>query len=174
MLAAVLLALWRKRDATPALRYVAAAIVALGLLATSYSAMANVQEYRIYNLQRLLIPANEIPKGFGTTIVKAPDLVKKYPRDPRARLYQAIALVQANDLAGAEKEMRIGLSEQDILRVLLTPASKTHFESYLALILFDEHRKDEAIEYAKAGCNSTSASLHPSLVKLGLCESAKS
>jgi rhomboid protease GluP len=174
VMAAILLAIWRKRDATPALRPVAVVIVALGLFATGYSARANFDEYHVYNLQRFLIPAAEIPKDFRTTIAKAPDLVKRYPRDPRARLYNAIALVQVSDLAGAEKEMRIGLSEQDILRVLLTPASKKHFESYLALILFDEHRKDEAIEYAKAGCLSTSASLHPNLIKLGLCETARS
>jgi rhomboid protease GluP len=174
MVAAILLVIWRQRDAIPSLMQVAAAIVALGLLATGYSAMANAHEYQIYNLQRFLIPEAAIPKGLDAIIAKAPDLVRQYPRDPRARLYKAIALVQASDLPSAETQMKIGLSEKDILRVLLTPASKVHFESYLALILFDEHRKDEAIEYAKAGCISASASLHPALVKSGLCEAPKS
>jgi rhomboid protease GluP len=174
IMAAILLAIWRKRDATPSLMHVATAIVTLGLLGTGYSAMANAHEYRIYNLQRLLIPEAAIPNDFADTIAKAPDLLKKYPRDPRARLYDAIALVQAKDLAGAEKQMRIGLSEEDILRVLLTPTSRIHLQSYLALILYDEDRNDEAIEYAKAGCMSTSASQHPNLVKTGLCETPKS
>lgn len=174
IVAAILLALWREDNATPMLKHIATAIVALGLLATVTSAIANAQAYRIYNLQRFLIPTAEIPNNFEAIVAKAPDLLKQYPRDPRARLYQAIALVQAKDLAGAEKEMRIGLAEQDILRVLLTPASKIHFQSYLALILFDEHRKDEAMEFAKAGCLNPAAGLHPNLVKAGLCEAAKS
>jgi hypothetical protein len=50
----------------------------------------------------------------------------------------------------------------------------TPLESYLALILTDEHRKDEAATFAKAGCLDTSATLHAALVKAGLCETPKS
>jgi rhomboid protease GluP len=174
MMAVMLLTGWRSCDTRPSLSRVAGAIVALGLFAATYSAAANAHEYRIYNLQRLLIPAAEIPKDLPAILAKAPELLKQYPRDPRARFYQAVTLVQANDLAAAETQMRIGLSEQDILRVLLTATAKGHLQGYLALILTDEHRKDEAREFAKAGCLNASESFHPALVKSGLCEAPKS
>jgi len=170
IMAAILLACWRSRDATPSLPRVAGAIVALGLFAASYSAAANAHEYRVYNLQRLLIPPAEIPKDLPTIVAKAPELLKQYPRDPRARFYQAVALAQAKDLPAAETQMRIGLAEQDILRVLLVPTAKGHLQAYLALILFDEHRKEEAREFAKAGCLDSSESLQPALLESGLCD----
>jgi rhomboid protease GluP len=166
----LLLAIWSRDDVMPALSRVATVIVALGLLATSYSAVANAHEYRIYNMKRLLIPAAEIPENYAAILAKAPDLLKRYPSDPRAHLYEAIALAKAKNLPGAEEQMRIGLAEQDILRVLLVPSAKTHLQAYLALVLSDEHRKDEAVEYAKAGCLDTSAALHAALTKTGLCE----
>ena len=166
----ILLAIWSRRDAMPALPRVATAIVALGLLATSYSVAANAHGYRIYNMKRLLIPAADIPKESTAIIAKAPELLKRYPRDPRAHLYEAVALVQDRNLEGAEQQMRAGLSEEDILLTLLVPTAKTHLQSYLALILTDEHRKEEAREFAKAGCLNTSAPLHTALVKAGLCE----
>jgi rhomboid protease GluP len=170
IMAAMLLACWRSRDATPSLPRVAGTIVALGLFAASYSAAANAHEYRIYNLQRLLIPSAEIPRDFAAIVARAPELFKQYPRDPRARFYQAVALVQAKDLAAAEAQMRIALTEQDILRVLLVPTAKGHLQAYLALILTDEHRKEEGREFAKAGCLDSSESLQPALLESGLCD----
>jgi rhomboid protease GluP len=170
IMAAMLLACWRSRDATPSLPRVAGTIVALGLFAASYSAAANAHEYRIYNLQRLLIPSAEIPRDFAAIVARAPALFKQYPRDPRARFYQAVALVQAKDLAAAEAQMRIALTEQDILRVLLVPTAKGHLQAYLALILIDEHRKEEGRELAKAGCLDSSESLQPALLESGLCD----
>lgn len=173
-MAAMLLAIWSSRDAMPALPRVAAAIVTLGFLATIYSAAANANTYRIYNMTQLLIPMAEIPKDVPAIVAKASGLVKQYPDDPRSHLYQAIALVQAKDLAGAEQQIRVGLADKDKLRLLFTPVTRTHLESYLALILTDEHRKDEAMEFAKAGCRTASAPLHTALVKAGLCEMPKS
>jgi rhomboid protease GluP len=174
LMAAMLLAIWSKRNATPGLSFLAAAIVAVGLSATVYSAAANASTYRIYNMTHLLIPAADIPKGTPAVVAKAPDLLKQYPADPRAHLYQAVALAQAKDLAGAEQQMRLALADNDKLRLLFAPWLKVHLESYLALILTDEQRKDEAAQFAKAGCLDTSAPLHTALVKAGLCEMPKS
>ena len=173
----ILLAIWSKHDTIPALRRVAAAIVVLGLLATGYAACATADGYRAFGLKRLLIPAAEIPKDDATMHARSAELLKKYPRDPRARHYAAMSLVKAKDLAGAEQQMRIGLAEEDILRMMLTPTAKPYFQSYLALILYDENRKDEAKESARAACQSTSpvlASTRERLIKFGLCETPKS
>jgi rhomboid protease GluP len=177
IIAALLLAIWSRYDTLPALRRVAMAIVALGLIATCYSASANANGYRTFGLKRLLIPAADIPKDDATMYAKSVELLKKYPRDPRARHYAAMSLVKAKDLAGAEQHMRAGLAEEDILRVMLVPTAKPYFQSYLSLILYDENRKDEAKEFAKAACLSPSPALvstRARLIKFGLCETPKS
>ncbi len=132
-------------------------IVALGLAAVSYSAVANAQTYRVYNLHRFLIPAAEIPQGHAALLAKAPELLQQYPRDPRSHLYQAISLAHARDLAGAEAETRAALAERDILSTLLVPSFTDHLQAYLALVLTDQHRKDEARAFAKAACCDASA-----------------
>lgn len=173
----ILLLIWSKHDSLPALRRVAAFIVALGLAATCYAAVANADGYRSFGLKRLLIPAAEIPKDDATMFARSAELLQKYPRDPRARHYAAMSLAKAKDLAGAEAQMRIGLAEEDILRLMLAPTAKPYFQSYLALILHDQNRKDEARQVARDACRSTSpvlASTRERLTRLGLCETAKS
>jgi rhomboid protease GluP len=174
LMGAALLAIWPVRATTPALSRLAALIVALGLSATVYSAVAGAGTYHVYNMTRSLIPAAELPKDTATVLAKAPELLKQYPADPRVHLYQAVALVQAKDLAGAEQEMRAGLANEDVLRLLFAPGLKTHLQSYLALILIDDRRKDEAVTFARAGCLDTKATLHGALVKAGLCETPRS
>jgi rhomboid protease GluP len=177
ILGGMLLAIWSKHDAMPGLRRVAAAIMVLGLLGTGYSASANADGYRSFGLKRLLIPAAEIPTDTAAIYAKSAALLEKYPRDPRAREFAAMSLVKWGDLAGAEQQMRIGLAEEDIMRMMLVPTAKSYFQSYLALILYDENRKDEAKEFARAACQSTSpvlASRREKLIKLALCETAKS
>ncbi|MEH2565257.1 hypothetical protein [Bradyrhizobium sp. AZCC 2289] len=99
--------------------------------------------------------------------------MRQYPRDPRAHLFQAMALVQARNLQGAEQQMRLALSEPDIF-TLLVPTAKPRLQSYLALILTDLRRREEAKQFATAGCRDNSAGMHAALVKAGLCELPKS
>ena len=177
VIAALLLAIWSRNDTFPALRRVAIAIVALGLIAICYSASANAIGYRSLGLKRLLIPAADIPKDDATMYANSAELLKKYPRDPRARHYAAMSLVKVKDLAGAEQQMRAGLAEEDVLGKVLVPTAKPYFQSYLALILYDENRKGEAKEFARAACLSTSPELTSTrarLIKFGLCETPKS
>jgi rhomboid protease GluP len=177
VIAGILLAIWPRNDSMPALRRVAAAIVVLGLVATGYAASATANGYRAFGLKRLLIPVAEIPHDDATMYARSAELLKKYPRDPRARHYAAMSLVKAKDLAGAEQQMRIGLAEEDILSLMLAPTAKPYLKSYLALIQYDQNRKDEARESAKAACQSTSpvlASTRERLIKFGLCEVPKS
>jgi hypothetical protein len=69
LIAAMLLAIWPSRDATPRLSFLAALIVAMGLSATIYSAAANAGTYRVYNMARLLIPAADVPQGRSQAVV---------------------------------------------------------------------------------------------------------
>jgi rhomboid protease GluP len=170
IVAAVLLSIWRNCDSKPSLPRVAFAIVVMGLLATSYSTAAIAYTYPKYTLQRLLIPAAEIPQGSVAIAANAPELLKKYPRDPRARLYQAITLADANDLPAAEAQMRAGLAEKDILDVLMVHGSRAELQGFLALILADENRRGEAKEFARAGCMDPLINLNSILSKAGLCD----
>jgi rhomboid protease GluP len=170
LVSGALLALWRHDDDAPPLRTAAAGLAIVAVLAACYSLVADISQYPDFALARFLIPSAQLPHGLDAMIEKGPALAKEYPRDPRARMYNAIALVRANDLTGAEDQVRAALAEKDILRAEFTPALKTHIESFLALILFDQNRSDEARAFARAGCADSSADLHDDLVTADLCE----
>ena len=144
---------------------------------TGHSAHTNAEGYRIYALKRFLIPVAEIPKDDATIYAKSAELLQKYPRDPRARHYAAISLARAKDFAGAEQQMRLGLAEEDIMRLTLAPTAKAYFQGYLALILLEEKRKDEPKQSARDACQSAAPALATTrarLTKFGLCEAPKS
>ena len=170
---AALLMVWRKGSALPPLRNAAIAIVAAALLAAGYAAYANAGQYHVFALARFLAPDAEMPQGMDAIVKQSPALVEKYPHDPRARMLRAIGLVRGHDLRGAEEQVRIALSENDILRTMLEPSYTVRLESYLALILSDEGRDAEAKETARSGCNDPAADLHENLVKAGLCRTKK-
>jgi hypothetical protein len=83
-----------------------------------------------------------------------------------------MTLVQARNSQGAEQQMRLALSEPDIF-TLLVPTAKPHLQSYLALRT-DLRRKEQAKQFATAGCRDNSAGMHAALVTAGLCELPKS
>jgi rhomboid protease GluP len=174
VLGGVLLALWRAEMEKPPLQAVAGGVAVLAIVALGWSAVANARQYHVFALGKNLIPESQLAGNVDALVARAPALVKEFPHDPRSHLYAAIADARVNDLKGAEAEVRTALSEQDMLRYMLKPAFKTHLEAYLALILSDEKRPDDARDMARSGCADASAALHPNLVKAGLCPDQKS
>jgi len=173
----ILLAIWSKHDAMPALRRVAAVIVVIGLACTANAANASYNGYRTFSLKRFLIPAAEMPQDTAAIYAKSSELLKKYPHDPRVRHFAAMSLANSGDLAGAEQQMRIGLAEKEIISRLLVPTARAHFEGYLAQILNKQNRKDEAREFARGACQDAAPALATTrtlLIKSGLCATAKS
>lgn len=174
ILGGLLIALWRTDTEKPPLQALAQTVAVLAIVALGWSAVANARQYHVFALGKELMPDGETTGSVDQLVIRAPELVKKFPHDPRAHLYAAIADVRVNDLKAAEAEVRTALSEQDVLRYMLQPSFKTHLEAYLALILTDEKRPDEARDMARAGCADQSTTLRPNLVKAGLCPDPKS
>lgn len=63
-------------------------------------------------------------------------------------------LSQAGDRAGAEAQLRAALAEKEILRNDFTPEFEANLTAFLAAILYEEGRTDEAAKTAKPVCGA--------------------
>ncbi|MBU8895744.1 rhomboid family intramembrane serine protease [Corallococcus sp. M34] len=168
----VLTRVWRKQDAVPpGTRWVGAlsAVAWVALMATG------PQVARVHGLARLenaLIPAESMPTPADDLPAVAPGLVARYPRDPRARLFQAAVLLDAGDAPGAEREIRAALAEREVLEHFFAGARlplKLH--EVLARALLAQNRDAEAREAVRPFCAAGEGKDAPSeLTGLGLCE----
>ena len=164
---------WSPTKPRPAFLPAATALCVAGSLALALSFLPLLRNYHTHALDTLLIPNEQIPKSSTEANTKAADLVARYPRDPRARLYQASVLADRNDLPGAERELRIGLAEKEILATKFDPELEAHLKGMLALVLSDRNQRIEAKAVAQPACGTTTATLAPLrelLIEAQLCE----
>lgn len=164
---------WSPASARPAFLPAATALCVAGALALALSFLPLIRDYHTHTLDTLLIPSEQLPKSSAEARTKAADLVARYPRDPRARLYQASGLIDRNDLPGAERELRTGLAEKEILATKFKPELEARMTGMLALVLNDRNQLTEARAVAQPVCAMTTAALAPMrdlLVKAQLCE----
>lgn len=168
-----LLKTWSPTKPRPAFLPLATALCVAGMLALSLSFLPIIRDFHTHTLATFLIPNEQLPKSDTKGETKAADLVARYPRDPRARLYYAGELVDHNDLSGAERELRRGLAEKEILTTQFTPELEAHMKGILALILSDRNQRTEAKTVAQPVCGMTTATLAPirdQLINMRLCE----
>jgi len=168
-----LLKTWRADSTRPAFLPVAAALCAAGALAFAWSALPALRDHRSYALDGLLIPKAQIPRTRAEIRAKAGELLAQYPRDPRSRLYQAQALIESRNLAGAERELRAGLAEREILKAKFNSEFEATLQGMLALVLIDRNQHAEARAAAQPACAQSAASfaaMREVLVRARLCE----
>jgi rhomboid protease GluP len=168
-----LLKTWSPAKPRPAFLPAAVALCVAGTLALALSFLPLIRDYHTHTLDTLLIPNEQLPKSNTEAKTKAADLIARYPRDPRARLYQASGLIDRNDLPGAERELRVGLAEKEILTTKFNPELEAHLKGMLALVLSDRNQRTEAKAVAQPACGTTTATLAPirdMLIKAELCE----
>jgi hypothetical protein len=93
-------------------------------------------------------------------------------RDPRVRLFRAIRQARADDLAGAEREARAGLSERAILEKFFPDRNvEVQLRTVLCSVLVDEGRRDDAITEARPVCDAADGGTVPEfLEKMRLCD----
>lgn len=152
VLGLLLLMLWRKDEEHPRLAPAAAAIGVAGLALFAFAFTPLPQNYRNATLVAALIPAADYPKSDDEANQRAAELVEKYPRDPRAHYFHAIALWNGNDTAGAEKELRTGLADEASWKPLLVPQVSVLLRVALAVLLAQDDRADEAKGVAQPVC----------------------
>jgi len=119
----------------------------------------------------MLIPSDQMPKTNSETQSRSSDLVARYPRDPRSRLFLANSLLEKRDLAGAERELRAGLAEEQILKTKFSRDLESRMRTLLALVLLDQGRPAEAKTAAQPVCStSVSGPMREALDKARLCD----
>jgi rhomboid protease GluP len=124
LLGLMLIPLWPKDKILPRLQTGAAFLASLGGLALAFTLFSVIQTYPVFAVS--LMPDQELPKTFNEGKARATELLSRYPQDPRARYYHAFALLDADDLAGAVRELRVSLTERDLIRTLINPHRDVH------------------------------------------------
>jgi rhomboid protease GluP len=160
--AVVMLNVWSRGEALPRFTKAAAAIAIAGLMALAYPAISIARQVKAANFapwleavasapEFKLIPPELLPITADIMKVQAGWLWAHYPRDPRLRLYQATVLLNASDFAGAEREARVGLAEEDVWRSMLAPEVAQNLRTVLAVAL-SRDRRSEALAIARPVC----------------------
>jgi rhomboid protease GluP len=147
----LLLAIWRKDAAHPHFAGMATAIGLAGLAAFAFAFTPLPENYRVGIMSASIVPESEAPKGADQWRARSLDLMTKYPRDPRPRYFHAVNLMDAKDIAGAERELRTGLAEVDLWRKVINPEFALHMQVALAVTLAND-RLPEAQKIAKPAC----------------------
>lgn len=148
----VMLATWSRTAALPGGRTFAAAIACAGALALTYPALGVPRHYATFALLSELIPADKYPRTSADVHARAEELVRQFPRDPRAHLMRAGQLLDLNDRAGAEREARAGLADESVWQTTL-PGAGPALRAVLAASL-DDARRTEALEIARPACEA--------------------
>jgi rhomboid protease GluP len=149
----VMLRVWSRTEILPAFRKVAAAVSVVGVAALAYPITSVARQYHAAAFAQDLIPRESYPSEAGG-ISQSSYYVKRYPRDPRSHMFRALALLTAQDLAGAESEARRGLLEEDIWSSFLPKEVSLSLRTTLAIVIVGD-RPEEAKALVRPVCNTT-------------------
>jgi rhomboid protease GluP len=147
----LMLAIWPRSQPNPRLKPVAALIALAAVVALAYPLMSVLQGYEAATFTEQLIPADRYPKNAAEMRARASQLIAQYPRDPRPRFTRAADLLDARDLAGAEREARTALAEENLWRAILPPQVGNGLRVFLALAI-SKDRPAEALATARPVC----------------------
>jgi len=162
---ALLTPVWRGRVR---LRALAIAMCVAGIGVAVYGGLASRHAYLVASLMRDLAPSSLLAGSDAAE--RSEEAVRAYPRDPRARFIRALALLDRQDLPGAERELRAALAERDILRLLFaqTPLER-EIRVGLVSVLVDEKKLDDARAVAEPICNGPAANVPEGWTPLHVC-----
>jgi rhomboid protease GluP len=138
----LMLAIWPRSETTPRLRPLAAVIALAGAVGLAYPVMSILQNYEAAAFTTQLIPAEKYPNSAAEMRARASQLIAQYPRDPRPRFTRAAALLDARDFAGAEREARAALAEENLWRSLLAPQVGNGLRVFLAVAISRDRREE--------------------------------
>lgn len=168
----IVLKTWSDSEPLPRLRGLAKAVAVAGVAAFSLAAYPVTQEYASFALDEVLIPENQLSKQDSVATISAAELVSRYPHDPRSHLALAEDLIKQQDFLGAEKELRTGLSDDQILKSKFKPDLEIYMRTKLALLLVDKGEPAEAKVAARYACATALAEnpIRKYLVQAQLCD----
>lgn len=149
----LMLAIWPRREPTPRLKPIAAAIGLAGIVALAYPVMSVVNGYQSVAFTTKLIPGGQYPRTAAEMRARATQLIAQYPHDPRPRITRAAQLLDTGDFAGAEREARAGLADENLWRTDLSPQVGYGLRTLLAVAV-SGNSLEEAIETARPVCTA--------------------
>lgn len=168
------LALWKTWDAgspTPRGRRLALGIVMVGALGLAWGAYGVAQTRGVATA---LAPQDELTRAAtGEAPPAALDaLVRRWPRDPRARFIRAAGRINAGDPRGAEEDLRAALAEERVLRTGFRDRRlEVEVRTLLAQVLTQRGEDADARAVVAPVCRAGPGGRVPtSLAMLGLCE----
>jgi rhomboid protease GluP len=147
----LLLAIWPRSEPNPRLKPVAALIALAGVVALAYPVLSVLQGYQAIAFTAQLIPADKYPKNAADMRAHASQLIAQYPHDPRPRFTRAAELLDARDLAGAEREARAALADENLWGAIMPPQVGNGLRVFLAVAI-SRDRPDEALATARPVC----------------------
>jgi rhomboid protease GluP len=147
----IMLAVWPRSEPRPGLRPIAALIGLAGLVSLVYPTTSVLRGYEAATFITQLIPDDQYPKTGAEMRSRTPQLIAQYPRDPRPHFTKAAQLLDARDFAGAEREARAGLADENLWRTLLSPQVSHGLRVFLAMAISAD-RPEQAIETARPVC----------------------
>jgi rhomboid protease GluP len=149
----LLLTSWPRTSPRPRFAGAAVALALAAVAVFAWSGRRAQALYPRYTLGRFLMPKEQLPRTDAEVAARSLTLVSTYPRDPRARFYRAAALARAHDEAGAEAELRIGLSEKELLQHYFKRDLEVAMRAALARSLLAQKRDEEAWREAQPVCH---------------------
>jgi len=141
---------WPETATIPQWRRAAAIIAVSGIVLFAGSAGLVVSHYPDYHVT--VIPESELPRTAEQYRDRAASLVARYPDDPRSHLSLGMALADADDVAGAERELRLALATAEAHLVVFGQAQALVSRGTLAMLLAQQGRQDEAKAIARQAC----------------------
>ena len=164
----LILKVWPRSEAAPRLAPLARAIAVVGAIAFTGAGYEAYAAHGSYSLGAALIPESEMPKTDAEITARSKDLVRAYPKDPRAHFLRALAVMDTDPMT-AERELRAALSQRQAL-ALFNAEFEAALAAYLSRVLITEGRSDEARLTAKPYCHAgPNGSVPEDLAPLNLC-----
>jgi len=166
-----LMRVWSRKEPVPPAARPMGAVAAVAAVALVASVGLAAQNREDFVLELALIPSQELPETTGEGAQQAKELLARYPRDPRAHLFAAMAAMDAGDLPTAERELRAAIAEEDILvRFFADAELSLYLHEELGRLLVAQGRKEEARSVVASFCvPQGDGELPQGLVELGLC-----
>jgi len=166
----IVLKTWREASPLPRFSGFAAAVSLAGFAAVALAIVPVRTHYDGYVLELQLMPDDQLPKTAAESKSRSADLVMRYPRDPRSRLYRATVLLEERNAAAAEQELRTGLNEERLLKTKFTPDLESRMRTMLALVLLDKGQAGEAKAVARPICGVARDAARETLGRYQLCD----
>jgi rhomboid protease GluP len=173
----ILLGNWPEAARLPRLRWLAGVIAAAGLAAAVLTLSLVVKSVargrHEQEMRALHMPNNQLPRTEAEMKSQMESLSERYPRDPRLRLSRGTAMLNTGDLSGAERELRAGLADAEIMTSVLPAQVEATLRTNLATALHRTRQDTMAKVVAGPVCGrelAESAPLRARLKSLGICE----